>query len=283
MKAIGSFFVSIYRNKRAFVGFLILMVFVVAATIGPEVVEIKNFGFSERYKGPSWEHIFGTDYQGRDIFGLLVHGSRDVLSIGVMSATFSLMIGFLLGALAGFVGGWVDRLIEFLANVFLTLPQIPVLLIISAFIPVSSNVVMSMVIAFLSWAQLCRMVRSQIMSLKNREFISVCQVMGFSKLYIIVVEMLPNVVSYLAIAFIQSMQSAINMSTLLIMLGFAPFSASHWGTLQTTAQNAAAGAFAPKMLIFLFSPMACFALLSTACVLFASGLDEALNPRLRSH
>lgn len=283
MKAIGSFFISIYRNKRAFVGFLILMVFVVAATIGPEVVEIKNFGFSERYKGPSWEHIFGTDYQGRDIFGLLVHGSRDVLSIGVMSATFSLMIGFLLGALAGFVGGWVDRLIEFLANVFLTLPQIPVLLIISAFIPVSSNVVMSMVIAFLSWAQLCRMVRSQIMSLKNREFISVCQVMGFSKLYIIVVEMLPNVVSYLAIAFIQSMQSAINMSTLLIMLGFAPFSASHWGTLQTTAQNAAAGAFAPKMLIFLFSPMACFALLSTACVLFASGLDEALNPRLRSH
>lgn len=283
MKAIGSFFVSIYRNKRAFVGFLILMVFVVAATIGPEVVEIKNFGFSERYKGPSWEHIFGTDYQGRDIFGLLVHGSRDVLSIGVMSATFSLMIGFLLGALAGFVGGWVDRLIEFLANVFLTLPQIPVLLIISAFIPVSSNLVMSMVIAFLSWAQLCRMVRSQIMSLKNREFISVCQVMGFSKLYIIVVEMLPNVVSYLAIAFIQSMQSAINMSTLLIMLGFAPFSASHWGTLQTTAQNAAAGAFAPKMLIFLFSPMACFALLSTACVLFASGLDEALNPRLRSH
>ena len=283
MKAIGSFFVSIYRNKRASVGFLILMVFVVAATIGPEVVEIKNFGFSERYKGPSWEHIFGTDYQGRDIFGLLVHGSRDVLSIGVMSAAFSLMIGFLLGALAGFVGGWVDRLIEFLANVFLTLPQIPVLLIISAFIPVSSNVVMSMVIAFLSWAQLCRMVRSQIMSLKNREFISVCQVMGFSKLYIIVVEMLPNVVSYLAIAFIQSMQSAINMSTLLIMLGFAPFSASHWGTLQTTAQNAAAGAFAPKMLIFLFSPMACFALLSTACVLFASGLDEALNPRLRSH
>lgn len=283
MKAIGSFFVSIYRNKRAFVGFLILLVFIFAATVGPEIVEVKNFGFAERYKGPSWEHIIGTDYQGRDIFGLLVHGSRDVLTIGTMSAAFSLMIGFLLGALAGFVGGWVDRLIEFLANVFLTLPQIPVLLIISAFIPVSSNVVMSLVIAFLSWAQLCRMVRSQIMSLKNREFISVCQVMGFSKLYIIVVEMLPNVVSYLAIAFIQSMQSAINMSTLLIMLGFAPFSATHWGTLQTTAQNAAAGAFAPKMMIFLFAPMACFALLSTACVLFASGLDEALNPRLRRH
>ena len=283
MKAIGSFFVSIYRNKRAFAGFLILMMFVFFATIGPNIIEIRNFGFSERYKGPSWEHILGTDYQGRDIFALLVHGSRDVLSIGALAACFSMVLGFLLGSFAGFAGGWVDRLIDFLANVFLTLPQIPVLLILSAFIPVSSKVVMAMVIAFLSWAQLCRMVRAQVMSLKNREFISVYQVMGFSRLYIIVVEMLPNMVSYLAIAFIQNMTASINMSTLLIMLGFAPFSPSHWGTLQTTAQNAAAGAFAPKMLIFLFAPMACFALLSTSCVLFASGLDEALNPRLRRH
>lgn len=284
MRAIGSFFKSIYRNKRAFVGFIILLVFIFAATIGCELVgEVKSFGFGERYKGPSWEHIFGTDYQGRDILGLLVRGSRDVLSVGALAATFSLCIGFLLGALAGYVGGWVDRIIEFTANIFLTLPQIPVLLIISTFIPVASNVVMALVIAFLSWASLCRMVRSQIMSMKTREYIAVCRVMGFKKLYIIVVEMLPNVVSYLAIAFIQCMQASINMSTLLIMMGFAPFSATHWGTLQTLAQNAAAGAFAPKMLIFLFSPMACFALLSTACVMFASGLDEALNPRLRQH
>ncbi len=94
------------------------------------------------------------------------------------------------------MGGWVDRIIEFIANIFLTLPQIPVLLILSAFISVSNQLVMSLIIAFLSWAQLCRMVRSQMMSLKNREFISVCRVMGFSKLYIIVVEMLPNMVSY---------------------------------------------------------------------------------------
>lgn len=281
MRTLGSLFLSIYRNKRALAGFLILLMFVFFATLGPRLIPIKEFGFAERYKGPSWQHIIGTDYQGRDIFGLLVHGSRDVLTLGVTAAAFAILIGFVIGALAGFVGGWVDKLIVFVANIFLTLPQIPVLLILSAFITVSNKLVMSLVIAFLSWAQLSRMVRSQIMSLKNREFISVCRVMGFSRLYIIFVEMLPNVISYLLIAFIQSMQSAINMSTLLIMMGFAPFSPSHWGTLQATAQNAAAGAFAPKMLLFLFSPMACFALLSTACVLFASGLDEALNPRLR--
>jgi peptide/nickel transport system permease protein len=281
MKAIGSFFLSIYKNKRAFTGFIILMMFIIMATIGPELITIEKGSFGNRYKGISREHILGTDYQGRDTFALVVHGSRDVLSIGVLTAIFSMTLGFLIGSLAGFVGGWLDRAIEFLANVFLTLPQIPVLLIISAFVPVSNKLVMALVIAFLSWAQLARMVRSQIMSLKHREFISVYRVMGFSSLHIIVVEMLPNMISYLAIAFIQNMQSAINMSTLLIMLGFAPFSASHWGTLQMTAQNAAAGAFAPKMLLFLFTPMACFALLSTSCVLFASGLDEALNPRLR--
>ena len=283
MKAIGSFFVSIYRNKRAFLGFLILLMFAFFATVGPSLFPLKSAGFGNRYQGISWEYPLGTDYRGNDTFAQLVHGSRDVLSIGLMAAFFSMLIGFTLGALAGFIGGWVDRIVEFVANIFLTLPQIPVLLIISAFISVSSNVVLALVIAFMSWAQLCRVVRSQIMSLKNREFISICRVMGFNNFYIIFVEMLPNLVSYLAIAFIQSMQSAINMSTLLIMMGFAPFSATHWGTLQATAQAAAGGAFAPKMLLFLFAPMACFSLLSTACVLFASGLDEALNPRLRGH
>ncbi|NLB39536.1 MAG: ABC transporter permease subunit, partial [Clostridiales bacterium] len=160
---------------------------------------------------------------------------------------------------------------------------IPILLVISAFIKISHPVMLSLVIAFLSWAQLCRVVRAQIMSLKNREFITICEVMGFKKLYIIFVEMLPNVVSYLAIAFIQGMQQAINMSTLLILMGFSPFTVTHWGTIQATATAAAAGAFSPKTLLYLFSPMVCFSLLSTACVLFASGLDEALNPRLRGH
>ena len=284
MNAVGSFFRSIYKNKRAFVGFLILLIFVFSATLGSYLVPLDTTTrFSNRYLPPSWEYPLGTDMQGRSTFALLVHGSRDVLFIGFMSAIFAILLGFTLGALVGFVGGWVDRAVDFVANIFLTLPQVPVLLILSAFIKVSHPVTLSLIIGGLSWAQLARVVRSQIMSLKHREFISICRIMGFSNLYIIFVEMLPNLVSYLAISFIQSMQAAINMSTLLIMMGFAPFSVTHWGTLQAASQAAAAGSFAPKTLLYMFSPMVCFSLLSTACVLFASGLDEALNPRLRGH
>lgn len=66
------------------------------ATVGSHIIPVKDFGFLERYKGPTWAHILGTDYQGRDIFGLLVHGSRDVLTLGVTSAAFSILIGFVI-------------------------------------------------------------------------------------------------------------------------------------------------------------------------------------------
>lgn len=284
MSAIGSFFTSIYRNKRAFTGFIILIFFTLMATVGPFVVPLQlKSDFMNRYAPPSFQHPLGTDMQGRDLWAMIVHGSRDVLSIGVLSALFIMLIGFTLGALAGFLGGWVDRSIDFVANVFLTLPQIPVLLVLTAFIKISHPVVLALVIAALSWASLARVVRSQVMALKNREYISICRVMGFNNFYIIFVEMLPNLVSYLAISFINAIQNAINMSTLLIMMGFSPFTPTHWGTLQMASQAAAAGSFAPKTLLFIFTPVVCFALLSTGCVLFASGLDEALNPRLRGH
>ena len=284
MKAVGSFFTSIYRNKRSFIGFIILIFFLLMATVGSTVVPLSlKSDFANRYATPTFAKPLGTDMQGRDLWAMIVHGSRDVLSIGLMSATFVLLIGFTLGAIAGFFGGWPDRIIDFLANIFLTLPQIPALLVLTAFVKVSNPVVLALIIALLSWASLARVVRSQVMSLKNREFISICSVMGFKGAYIIFVEMLPNMVSYLAISFINALQSAINMSTLLIMMGFTPFTPTHWGTLQMASQAAAAGSFAPKTLLFIFSPMVCFALLSTACVLFASGLDEALNPRLRGH
>lgn len=284
MKALESFFLSIYRNKRAFVGFIILCIFIFAATAGTLLVKLDTTThFMQRYQSPSWQHLLGTDNQGRDTFALLVHGSQDVLLIGVVGATFTVLIGFTLGALAGFAGGIVDHFIDFLTNLFMTLPQLPVLLVLSAFIKVSSPLILSMIIGLMQWAFLARPIRAQILSLRNREFITVCRVMGFSLPYILFVEILPNLISYIAMQFILTMQTAIILSSMLIMLGFAPFSVTHWGTLMASSQAAAAGAFDPKTLIYLFSPMVCFTLLSTACVLFASGLDEALNPRLRAH
>lgn len=284
MSPIRSFFISIYRNKRAFVGFVVLSVFLLAAVFGPMVSKLDTeTDFSQRYQPPSSEHLLGTDYVGRDILVQLVYGARDVLFIGILGALGTVVIGFSIGALAGFSGRRTDSVIMFVTNLLLTIPTFPIMLILSAFIKVSHPLVLIGIIAALSWASLARAIRSQILSLKQREFITVCTVMGYNRFQIIFTELLPNLASYLAISFVYAMQSAINSSTVLIMLGFAPFAPTHWGTIQNIAISQAAGAFEPKTLIYLFSPIVCFTLLQTSGFFFASGLDDALNPRLRSH
>jgi peptide/nickel transport system permease protein len=284
MGALKSFFRSIYRNRRAFVGFLILSAFILVAIVGPLCCSLDlKTDFAKRYQAPSWAHWLGTDYVGRDILVQLVYGARDVLFIGILGGLATVLVGFTIGAIAGYSGRRLDGLIMFVTNLFLTIPRFPIMLILSAFIKLSHPLILVGIIAALSWSSLARSIRSQILSLKQREFITVCTVMGYNRFQIIFSELLPNLVSYLAISFVYAMQGAINDSSILIMMGFAPFAPTHWGTIQNIAISQAAGAFEPRTFIYLFSPIVCFTLLQTAGVFFAGGLDEALNPRLRSH
>lgn len=284
MGAVKSFFVSICRNRRAFVGFVVLSALILVAIVGPLVCTLDmKTDFARRYLSPSFGHLLGTDYVGRDIMIQLVYGARDVLFIGILGALGTVLVGFTIGAVAGFSGPKIDGMIMFVTNLFLTIPRFPVMLILAAFIKLSHPLILVGVIASLSWASLARSIRSQILSLKQREFITVCTVMGYNRFQIIFSELLPNLVSYLAISFVYAMQGAINDSSMLILMGFAPFAPTHWGTIQNVAISQAAGAFEPKTFIYLFSPIVCFTVLQTASVFFAGGLDEAFNPRLRSH
>ncbi len=284
MRSVAAFFSTIYRNKQSFTGMIILLIFVTMAVVGPSLITLNTeTNFEQRYLPPSFQHLMGTDYVGKDIFAQIVHGSRDVLVIGASAALLTILIGFTLGALAGFAGGSVDTSIMFLANLFLTVPAFPVQLILTAIVNVRSPFIMAAIISLFSWAGLSRAIRAQILSLKHRDFIVVCKIMGLGNAHIIFKEMLPNLVSYLAISFIQSMQMAIMASVALMLMGFAPFSPTHWGTMMNMAVTQTAGAFEPRTMFYLFFPILCFILLQTGCIFFANGVDEALNPRLREH
>jgi peptide/nickel transport system permease protein len=284
MRSIKLFFMTIYRNKQSFAGMIILFLFAIMAVIGPELIKLNTkTDFKNRYLPPSLEHPMGTDYVGKDIFAQIVHGSRDVLVVGVISATLSILIGFTIGSLSGFAGGVLDTALMFAANMFLTVPAFPIQLILSAVIDVRSSFIMAAIISAFSWAGLSRAIRSQILSLKERDFITICRVMNMGNLHIIFKEMLPNLVSYLGITFVQSMQGAILASVALMTMGFAPFSSTHWGTMMNLAITQTAGAFEPRTMFYLFSPILCFILLQSGCIFFAHGLDEALNPRLREN
>jgi peptide/nickel transport system permease protein len=283
MRGIKDFFRVIYKNKQAFVGLTILVIFFFMATVGASLTKVDmTIQYDNRYLGPSFKHLLGTDYGGRDTFKQLVEGSRDVLLVGFMSAIFVLFIGFIVGAVSGVVGGVVDTVLMFISNLFITIPSFPILMIITALVRINSNLFFAVILSLFSWANLARQIRAQILSLKHRDYIIACRLMGLSTWHIMFKEIMPNLVPFIAMNFIFAMQNAINSTVGLIIIGLAPYSPTNWGMMLQMALQNSAGIFNPKAYYYLFSPIVCMGLFQMGCIFFASGLDEALNPRLRT-
>jgi peptide/nickel transport system permease protein len=283
MEAIKSFFRVMYKNKQAFIGMTILAFFLIMAIFGPMFIPL-NMGtdFLNRYQWPSFQHPLGTDYVGNDLFQQIVHGSRSVLFIGLLASFFTVLIGFALGALAGFAGGMIDKIISMLIQILISIPIFPVQLIIAVVFPVRNVVMLAIVLAILSWAWLARNVRATILSLKQREFVIVCSIMGLPKTHIIFKEILPNVTSYLASTFVLNTNSAIATSVGLMLLGMAPFNPTHWSIMLSNASTQANSGMNTAGIFNMMVPTAAFILLQISLIFFANGLDEALNPRLRT-
>ncbi|MCL6442849.1 MAG: ABC transporter permease [Alicyclobacillus sp.] len=239
--------------------------------------------YAERFQPPSWQHILGTDYAGRDIFIQLVYGSQQVLIVAVITAFFTIVIGTILGMAAGLIGGRLDHFLMVITNLFLTLPQFPVYIILGAIFSTSlqNYIAFGFVLSIFGWAGLARAVRSQVLSLKEREFIVICRVMGRRNRAIIFKELLPNITSFLAINFIFSMRGAMSASVGVMMLGLVPYNEQNWGNMLNQALSSAAGIFDPRAYLFILAPIVCLALVQLGTVFLANGLDEALNPRLR--
>lgn len=277
-----SFFRVICRNKQALIGLILLIMFATMAIWGVFVKVDMTVQYEQRYAAPSFQHILGTDYAGRDTFLQLVKGSTDVLTIGMYAGIITLVIGFVIGAIAGFSGGWLDVVLTFLTDLFLTVPTFPLMMLLATTFNITNNIAFAVVLSVFSWSGLARSIRAQILSLKEREFIVVCRAMGLKMPYIIFKEIMPNITSYLAINFIMIVQNAIVASVGLMLLGLSPYSPTNWGMMLNLAIKNTGGIFNPKGYYYLLSPMLCIALFQMACIFFSSGLDEALNPRLRS-
>lgn len=283
MEVIKSFFKTMYDNKQAFVGMIILLFFVVMATFGPMVVPLDlSTDFLNRYQWPSFAHPLGTDYVGNDLFQQIVHGSRSVLYIGLLASLFTVILGFALGALAGFAGGIIDKVISLMIQILLSVPIFPIQLIIAVIFPIRNVIMLAVVLACLSWGLLARNVRATILSLKQREFVLICRIMGLPKRHIIFKEILPNITPYLASVFVLNTNAAIATSVGLMMLGMAPYEPTHWSIMLSNASVQANSGTNTAGIFNMLVPTAAFVLLQMSLVFFANGLDEALNPRLRA-
>jgi len=282
LAGVRAFFAVIWRNPMSRVGFLILLVFLLMAVFGPMLIPELKSDYANRLQPPSREHWLGTDLAGKDTFLQLVLGSRNVLLVAAYAGLFAVLIAAVVGIVSGLQGGVVDQVLMLFTNVVLTMPSFPVTMILSMVIRITDPLVFGLVLSLWSWAGLAKAIRSQVLSLKHREFIEASRLLGISKLNIIRYDILPNLVSYIAGNFISIMKGAITSSVGLMILGLVPFQGNHWGVMIQVALSQTGALMGSASMVYFLAPVVCLMLFQLGCYFFANGLDEALNPRLRA-
>lgn len=269
------------RNRKAAIGLTIVLIYVAIAIFAPLIAPFDPVARVGRpHQAPSAEHWLGTTRMGRDVFSQLIWGTRTSLMVGIVAGLIVTAIGTAIGITAAYFGGWVDDVLNFLTNVVLVLPQLPLLLVLAAFLGQVGPWAIALIIGLTSWAWGARVTRAQAMSLKTRDFIQASTMIGEPTWRMILVEMLPNLLSIIGFNFIGSVIFTIITEATLEFLGLGSPLATSWGTMLYNAQTASAimvGAWWEVL-----APCAAIVLIGIGLSLMNFGVDEIANPRMRT-
>ncbi len=285
---------SPWLNTKFLVGSFLLLSVILMGLLGPLVWDTKlaRVGSSPlnlppawvktdnpAFGKPTWAHPLGTESNGRDMLAVLIVGAPRSLRIGIIAAGIGMLVGIVLGFSAGFLGGWVDNIIRTLSDAMITIPSLAVLIVISAYVRQVSVENMALLLALFAWPGPTRLIRSQVLSMRERGYVKMARLSGASTLTIMFGEIMPNLLPYLAASFTGNVSAAILAATGLEALGLGPTRIPTLGMTIFYAMRAAA--ILRGMWWWWGFPIAMLILIFTALFLMTIGLDEIANPRLR--
>ncbi len=267
------------RHKLAIISFVIFTVMTITCMVAPLIApyEVDAINLGSIRLAPSWDHWMGTDDLGRDLYSRILYGGRMSILIGIMSAVFGTGLGAFVGAVSGFYGGWADNVLMRFTDIAYAIPKLPLLIVLSAY---SQAAVFSMVliIGLLSWMATARVVRSQVLSLKEMEYVEAARSIGATNLKMITRHILPNAVGPIIVGATLAAGNAIIIESSLSFLGLGVQPPTPtWGNLLMDSQ--ATMASKPWLTIF---PGLAILMIVLSINFIGDGLNDALDPTLRS-
>jgi peptide/nickel transport system permease protein len=270
------------RTPGRVFGLAVITLFVVLAIIGPYLYP-KNLPIDPNaiYAPPSLAHPLGTDFEGTDVLALVITGTRFMLLSAAIAGLITMLIGTAAGIAGGYYRGIRDSALMRLADLVLTIPGFPLLVVLSTVWDFGSPWAMGFVLGITGWGGIARAVRSQTLSLRERGFIEAARGLGLPGRRIIVREVLPNVAPYIAMNLLLSVTGAIYAEAGLYFLGVVPFNANNWGVMLNVAVFSGGALTSTHALAYVLSPLVCILLLTLGIVLVLNAVDEWFNPRLR--
>ncbi|HTQ89369.1 MAG TPA: ABC transporter permease [Streptosporangiaceae bacterium] len=275
------------RSRKVLIGLGLLIFFMLLAVIGPMVAPFDPSASLSSTNGvpqpPSAAHWLGTTQTQQDLLSQLLVGGRSTMLVAVVAALIATALSVLIGVSSGYAGGLVDDLLSMLINIGLVLPALPLLIVMTGFLPKNSNpsdLLIGLIIAATGWAWGARVLRVQTLSLRNRDFVKSARIIGERRWRIIGWEILPGLVPVIASSFLFTVIYGVGTYTALAFLGLINGTHWSWGTIlfwaqsQTAAQNGYWWWWVP--------PGLAVALFGTSLALLNFGIDEFINPRLRA-
>ena len=270
--------IRLKKNKMALLGLIIIVCLIVVAIFGPifsgHTNDERNFMMTN--SSPSWEHWFGTDNLGRDIFIRVLYGARISLAIGIVASLLNLFIGVIYGGIAGFCGGKIDRIMMNIVDILYSVPTLLYVILLMVILkPGLINIFIALGIGY--WLQMARIVRGQILSMKEQEFILAARTIGVSKKRILFRHLLPNAMGAIIVTMTLAIPDAIFTEAFLSFIGLgvsAPMAS--WGVLASEGvNNLRAYPFQ------LFFPAVAISVTMLAFNFLGDGLRDVLDPKMR--
>lgn len=255
------------------IGLLILLALILIAIFAEVIAPFDpHYLYDDLLQAPNSTHIFGTDELGRDVFSMVVMGTRTSLAIGIVAAFISTVIGVTIGALSGYFGGWLDRIVSEIINIFMMIPSFFLIIMIVALYG-SSLMNIILVIAFTSWTGTARMMRSQVISLKERTFVKSLVTLGESDLKILFRHIIPNGIYPIITDATTSISSAILYESSLSFLGLGDPLKPSWGRIIYNGKSYMTRGWWVSLFGGLFLVLTVYAF-----HLIAEGMNQIANP-----
>ncbi|WP_202234579.1 ABC transporter permease [Actinacidiphila reveromycinica] len=280
LKVFGRSFGTVWSNGKARLGLVILALFVLVAVLAPVIAPYSPHAndFTPG-AGSSSAHLLGTTGAGEDVLSQLLYGARVSIVVGFVAGGLATLVAVAVGLSWGYLRVWLGDVVNFVVNLFLVVPGLPLMIIIAAYLQNGGLKMVVLVVVITGWAWGARVLRAQTQSLRSRDFVTAALFSGESATRVVFREILPNMTSMIAGSFFGAATAAVLSESGLSFLGLGdPFTVS-WGSMLYWAQNS--NALLTGQWVLLFAPGLCVALLATAMTLVNFGVDGLSNPRLR--
>lgn len=273
-----------WDDWRMRVGLGILIFYFFMGTIGTSIVPEPSTFEHQQFQQPfqSMQYPLGTDVWGQSIWENLVHATPAMLKMLIAGAVVASGTGAIIGAVAGYKGGAVDSTLMFITDLVLTMPGLPLIIVLAAIIPMTDPFIVGIVLAVDNWPGLSRNLRSQVLTIRQESYVEAARAMDQSTFRILGRDVVPQVMPYILINAAGAAKGVIFESTGLYFLGLLPFTTFNWGVMMNLARENGAVPNPARAGHWLAWPVLALLILSLGLILLAQGLDRIFNPRLRA-